>query len=120
MTTGGFRHGPQEMVLNGARLGLWVDAARMRREDLALAEDLQQRGAKVMLIGSAMQMKGDALVLDVPATPEGWQFLVDVMPGQLAAYHFSKLRGMDCDSFGICPYVITSEGGLQGGEARKR
>jgi glucosamine--fructose-6-phosphate aminotransferase (isomerizing) len=111
MTTGGFRHGPQEMVLNGARVALWVDGRILRDADVALAGDLARRGVKVILIGAGISADG-VLALDVPTTPEGWQFLVDIMPGQLAAYWFSKLRGMDCDSFSICPYVITSEGGL--------
>jgi len=34
MNTGSFRHGPQEMVTAGARLGIWIDAERMRGQDL--------------------------------------------------------------------------------------
>jgi len=51
MNTGSFRHGPQEMVAAGARFGIWIDAERMRGQDLAVARDLRKLGAAVMLIG---------------------------------------------------------------------
>jgi hypothetical protein len=49
-----------------------------------------------------------------PATPPGWQFLVDCLPIQLAAEELARRRGADCDEFRICPYIIESEGGLSG------
>ena len=47
LTTGGFRHGPQEMLRPEFRIGLWIDGERLRREDLALAADLRKYGARV-------------------------------------------------------------------------
>jgi glucosamine--fructose-6-phosphate aminotransferase (isomerizing) len=116
MTTGGFRHGPQEMIGGnaGAAIGLWVHERVLREEDLALAGDLKGRGVKVMLIGAEVPESAGDLVFSLPKLPtgcEGWQFLTDIIPAQLASYHMAMLRKADCDNFLYCPYIITSEGG---------
>jgi len=112
LSTGGFRHGSQEIVRPDLRVALWLDVARMRHEDLALAADLRHRGVKVALIGQ--NLPGDAadLVFEVPAAPDRWQFLTDVIPAQLAAEYLARLRGVDCDNLKYRPYIIDSEGGL--------
>jgi glucosamine--fructose-6-phosphate aminotransferase (isomerizing) len=115
MTTGGFRHGPQEMLAGGAAIGMWIDQRVLREQDLALAADLRQRGAKLMLIGTEIPDSAADLVFSFPKSPagcEGWQFLVDIIPAQLASYRMAMLRHADCDQFFICPYVVTTEGGL--------
>src|SRR5262249_18265274 len=114
LTTGGFRHGPQEMLRPETRIGLWIDAERLRSEDLALAADLRKHGARVMLIGQNLLADAADLVLSLPEVPAAWQFLTDIIPAQLAAEQLARLRGQDCDSFRICPYIIEAEGGLMG------
>jgi len=111
-STGGFRHGPQEILEKNVRIGQWIDAAHLREADLALAADMRGHGASTLLIGHGLSADAADLVLDVPALPDGWQFLVDILPGQLAAERQARLHGADCDAFRICPYVIESEGGL--------
>jgi glutamine---fructose-6-phosphate transaminase (isomerizing) len=111
-TTGGFRHGPQEILKQGLRIGLWIDRDILRAEDLALAKDMRRYGAKVMVIGQDLPPDAGDLVFSLPAIPSAWQFLIDAMPAQFASEHLSRLRGVDCDSFIVCPYVISSEGGL--------
>jgi glutamine---fructose-6-phosphate transaminase (isomerizing) len=112
MTTGGFRHGPQEVASPGLRVGLWIDGERRRREDLSLARDLRRLGASVMVIGREIPEDAGDLVLNLPAVPAAWQFVVDIVPAQLAAEHLSRVRGVDCDSFRLCSYVVESEGGI--------
>jgi glucosamine--fructose-6-phosphate aminotransferase (isomerizing) len=112
LTTGGFRHGPQEMLEPGVRIGLWIDGARLRDADLALAADLRRLGAPVMVIGQGLPADAGDLVFDLPAIPAPWQFLIDILPAQLAAEHLAGLRGADCDTFRICPYVVEDESGL--------
>lgn len=112
LTTGGFRHGPQEMLSPGTRIGLWIGGAHLRSEDLALAADLRRYGAKVMLIGQNLPPEAGDLVFNLPAIPAAWQFLIDIIPAQLAAEHLARARGVDCDTFRLCPYVVESEGGL--------
>src|SRR5207253_5951296 len=80
MGTGGFRHGPQEMVGAGVRFGIWIDGRNMRGQDLAVARDLTRLGASVMLIGQDLPDDAGELVFRLPGVPPEWQFLIDVIP----------------------------------------
>lgn len=117
MSTSGFRHGPQEIVQKGMRFCLWIDQAQMRDQDLSVAHDLRELGASVMLIGERLPRDSGDLVCELPASPPQWQFVVDVIPIQLAAERLSRLAGVDCDSFRICSYVVEDEHGLLGKKA---
>lgn len=112
MGTAGFRHGPQEIVGKGVRFGLWIDGAHMREQDLAVARDLRQLGASVMLIGQKLPEDAGDLVFQLPAILAGWQFLMDIIPAQLVAERLSRLSGVDCDTFRLSSYVVEDEGGL--------
>ncbi len=112
MGTGAFRHGPQEMVTEGSRFGIWIDAWRMRGQDLAVARDLKRLGASVMLIGQDVTEDAGDLVFRLPEVPAEWQFLIDVIPAQLAAERLAHLSGVDCDSFRLCSYIVEDEWGL--------
>lgn len=112
MGTGNFRHGPQEIVAEKVRFGMWIDGRRMRPEDLAVARDLRQLGALVMLIGQDLPEGCGDLVFQLPHIDGEWQFLLDIIPAQLAAEQLARLSGVDCDSFRLCSYVIEDECGL--------
>ena len=112
MGTGGFRHGPQEIVSDGVRFGMWIDGAQMREQDLALARDLRTLGASVMLIGQHVPEDAGDLVFQLPAISSEWQFLLDIIPAQLVAERLSRLSGVDCDTFRLCSFVVEDEGGL--------
>jgi glucosamine--fructose-6-phosphate aminotransferase (isomerizing) len=112
MTTGGFRHGPQEIIVNGSCFGLWLDSERMRDQDLAVAVDIRKLGGKVMLVGQNVPADAADLVLSLPEISGPWQFLIDIIPAQLAAERLSHMRGVDCDSFRICSYIVEDEYGL--------
>lgn len=117
MGTGSFRHGPQEIATTGSRFGLWIDPQRMRDEDIAVARDLKTLGASVMMIGHDLPEDAADLVLQIPAAPQGWQFLFDIVPAQLAAEHMARISGVDCDNFRVCSYVVADEHGLLGKKA---
>jgi glucosamine--fructose-6-phosphate aminotransferase (isomerizing) len=112
MNTGSFRHGPQEMVAAGARFGIWIDAERMRGQDLAVARDLRKLGAAVMLIGQNIPEDAAELVFQLPSAPPGWQFLIDIIPAQLAAEKLAQLSGVDSDTFRYCSFIVEDEYGL--------
>jgi glucosamine--fructose-6-phosphate aminotransferase (isomerizing) len=112
MSTGGFRHGPQEVVREGLRVALWIDGERMRVQDLALAADLRRFGVNLLLIGQHVPADTGDLVLEIPAVRPEWQFLTDIIPIQIAAERLAYLGNQDCDSFRICPYIVEDEGGL--------
>ena len=117
MSTSSFRHGPQEIVRQGMRFCLWIDQSRMRDQDLSVAHDLRELGASVMLIGEKLPRNAGDLVCQLPISPPHWQFVVDVLPIQLAAERLSRLSGADCDSLRICSYVVEDEHGLLGKKA---
>jgi glutamine---fructose-6-phosphate transaminase (isomerizing) len=112
MNTGSFRHGPQEMVAGGARFGIWIAAQRMRAQDLAVARDLRKLGAAVMLIGLNVPQDAGDLVFQLPGVPPGWQFLIDIIPAQLAAEKLARLSGVDSDTFRYCSFIVEDEYGL--------
>jgi glucosamine--fructose-6-phosphate aminotransferase (isomerizing) len=112
MNTGSFRHGPQEMVAAGARFGIWIDAERMRGQDLAVARDLRKLGVAVMLIGQDIPQGAGDLVFQLPGVPPAWQFLIDIIPAQLAAEKLARLSGVDSDTFRYCSFIVEDEYGL--------
>jgi glutamine---fructose-6-phosphate transaminase (isomerizing) len=112
MGTSGFRHGPQEIVEPGLRFGIWIDGERMRSQDCAVARDLKRLGSSVMLIGQRLSEDPADLMLELPAIPEAWQFLIDIIPAQLASEHLAELSGVDCDSFRYSSYIVEDEYGL--------
>ena len=114
LSIGGFRHGPQEMVHDGLRVAMWLDGEKLHAEDLALAADLRQNGCRVFLIGQGVKQTAADLVITLPPIPPGWQFLIDIIPAQIAAERLSRLRGVDCDTFRLCPYIVERAGGLVG------
>jgi glucosamine--fructose-6-phosphate aminotransferase (isomerizing) len=112
MGTGSFRHGPQEIVAKEMRFGMWIDGAHQREQDLAVARDLRQLGARVMLIGQHLSNDAGDLVLQLPEILPEWQFLIDIIPVQLVAERLSRLSGVDCDSFRLSSYIVEDEFGL--------
>ena len=70
-----------------------------------------------MVIGQSIPPDAGDLVLQLPPVPEEWQFMVDILPAQLAAENLARLSGVDCDSFRVCSYIVEDEYGLIGAEA---
>jgi glutamine---fructose-6-phosphate transaminase (isomerizing) len=93
------------------RFAIWIDD-RLREADLAVARDLRRLGASVMVIGSNLPSDSADLVVQLPPWPSGWQFLMDIIPAQLAAETLSRLSGADCDSFRFASYVVEGDKGL--------
>jgi len=114
MNTSGFRHGPQEIVVSGMRFCIWIDPSIMRVQDLAVADDLKKLGASVMLIGQKLAGNSEHLTLEIPEVHPNWQFVLDVLPIQLAAERLAGLSGVDCDTFRVCSYIVEDEHGLLG------
>lgn len=110
--TGGFRHGSQEIAGRDMQFAIWIDGRLMREDDLAVARDLKQLGALVMVIGHDLPDDAGDLVFQLPRIPPEWRFLIDIMPVQLMAGHMARLSGGDCDSFRICSYIVEDEYGL--------
>ena len=118
LTSGGFRHGPQEIVRQGMRVAIWIDPERMRSQDHELARDLKKLGTRVLLIGQRLEESDGDCVLNLPSVPAHWQFLIDIMPIQIAAERLAAVLGEDPDSFRLCSYIVEDEGGLSRGGDR--
>jgi glutamine---fructose-6-phosphate transaminase (isomerizing) len=114
MGMGSFRHGPQEIVAKDVRFAMWIDGAKMREQDLAVARDLRKLGARVMLIGQQLPEDAGDLVFQIPKIPSEWQFLTDIIPAQLVAERLARLSGADPDTFRLCSFVVEDEAGLLG------
>ncbi|HLZ91710.1 MAG TPA: SIS domain-containing protein [Candidatus Acidoferrum sp.] len=112
MGAASFRHGPQEIVGKDVRFGIWIDATKMRDQDLALARDLRKLGARVMLIGQRLPSDDADLVFNLPEIPTPWQFVIDIIPAQLAAERLARLSGSDPDTFKLCSFIVEDESGL--------
>jgi glucosamine--fructose-6-phosphate aminotransferase (isomerizing) len=112
MGTSSFRHGPQEIVGENVRFGMWIDGARTREHDLVMARDLRRLDARVMLIGQRLPGDAGDLVLELPEIASEWQFLIDIIPAQLVAERLARLSGADPDTFRLCSFVIEDEAGL--------
>jgi glucosamine--fructose-6-phosphate aminotransferase (isomerizing) len=112
MPTGGFRHGPQEMIREGLRIALWIDQEIRRAQDLVLAGDLRILGVKVLLIGQDLPPDAGDLVVQIPQIRPQWQFLLDIIPIQITAELLAHSGNQDCDTFRLCQYVVEDEGGL--------
>ena len=109
--TDAFRHGPQEAVTSGMRAGIWIDD-HTREADYAVARDLRSLGAAVMAVGSTLPADIGDLTIEFPQWPPGWQFLMNILPTQLAAERLAALSGVDCDVFRYASYVVEDSYGL--------
>jgi glutamine---fructose-6-phosphate transaminase (isomerizing) len=118
MSTGSFRHGPQEVTREGMRVILWIERERMRTQDLASAGDLRKLGVRVFSIGQNLPPKAGDLVLQIPSVPAEWQFVVDIIPVQIAAECLARVGNQDCDGFRLCQYIVQDEGGLISSETK--
>lgn len=112
MPTGGFRHGPQEVIRAGMRVVLWIDGEKLRPQDLAMTADLRKLGVKVLVIGQDIPADAGDLVLKLPKIRPEWQFLIDIIPLQITAELLAVKGNQDCDTFKLCSYIVEDEGGL--------
>lgn len=109
--TDAFRHGPQETLTSGIRVAIWIDD-HAREADYAIARDLRSLGAMVMAVGSALPVDTGDLTIEFPHWPPGWQFVMNILPAQLAAERLAALSGVDCDAFRYASYVVEDSYGL--------
>jgi glucosamine--fructose-6-phosphate aminotransferase (isomerizing) len=114
LTTGAFRHGPQEVIDPRFRALLWIPAdSPLREYDLALAESIQDTGARCLIIGTDLrQVSSSDLQVELPPIAPDWQPILDVIPAQIGAYEHALSWGKNPDAFTYCPYVVSTEGGL--------
>ncbi len=107
-TTGSFRHGPVEIISEKLNVMIFLEKNSLSFEhDLLLAKDLKSLGVSVLTVGFENENG-----FDLPEISEPFQFLAQQIPGQLAAFYLSKMRGVDADSFRYCNFIVETEGGI--------
>ena len=74
----------------------------------------------MVLIGQSLPPDAGDLVFQLPGMHAEWQFMIDILPAQLAAEYLARLSDVDCDSFRICSYIVEDEYGLIGAEGAPR
>jgi len=112
MTTGAFRHGPQEILNNRLNIGLWIDNQIAREYDFSLLKDLHAHDIKLLTIGYNLPPDISGLKIEMPEVLYSFQPLINIIPMQLAVEQLSRLKGEDCDSLRYCDFVVEHEGGL--------
>jgi glutamine---fructose-6-phosphate transaminase (isomerizing) len=84
LTTGSFRHGPQEIVNDTINVGIWIDSTT-RMNDIKLVNDLNKHGVNTLSIGTRLpeELRGHAI--EIPAMPEFFFSVVNIIPVQIAS-----------------------------------
>ena len=112
MTTGAFRHGPQEILINPINIGIWIDQEIARENDFKLINDMHAQGVRILTIGNKLPADLKGLKIEMPEIPYSFQPIINIIPMQLAVDRFANIKGEDCDSFRFCNFVVEHEGGL--------
>lgn len=106
MTTGSFRHGPQEVVSASLSVMVWIDTSNPNYDyDLMLINDLIKNGANVLVFGDTDDEVNSAEF-------KGIRPLINQIPPQLLALHLATIRNVNPDGFVFCNYIVQKEGGL--------
>ncbi|KIC92693.1 SIS domain-containing protein [Flavihumibacter solisilvae] len=112
LTTGAFRHGPQEIINNSLNIALWLDNRIVRDYDIQLVNDLAERDVNIVSIGHDLPATLKGFKIEVPHFPSMLAPVVNIIPMQLAAEKLARLRGQDPDGFLYCNFIVEAEGGL--------
>lgn len=111
LTTGTFRHGPQEVLRNPMNVVLWLEENANFDHDLHLIADLAKVGAHVVAIAPRpVREARESWVM--PAVPRDFQAVFNCVPVQLLAESLASQLGVDGDSFIYCKYIVEKDGGL--------
>jgi glucosamine--fructose-6-phosphate aminotransferase (isomerizing) len=112
LTTGAFRHGPQEIINNPLNMAVWIEDSVAREHDLALINDLIKRGVNVLSIGHDLPEELKGHKIGMPAMPGLFSPVTNIIPLQLAAEKLARMKGIDPDVFFYCNFIVEAEGGL--------
>lgn len=111
MSTGSFRHGPQEVLRVPLTVVLWASAGQ-EANDSILVRDLARLGADVTVIGMLPGAEA-ARVIGLPAAPSGFEPVFNCIPVQLLAEATAVRLGVDPDTLVFSSYIVEREGGLR-------
>ncbi len=112
LTTGTFRHGPQEVLRAPMNIFLWLSPNAHFDHDVQLVRDLVRVSARVMVFTPRKVDLTGADVWLVPPAPPGFSAAFNIIPIQLWSERLAGLAGVDCDRFLYSNYIVEKDGGL--------
>ncbi|RPD42595.1 SIS domain-containing protein [Chitinophaga barathri] len=112
LTTGAFRHGPQEIIDNPLNMAVWLENNIARDHDVKLINDLVGKKVNVLSIGQELPGRLKGHTVYVPSCPWLFSPVINIIPLQLAAEKLARMKGIDPDVFLYCNFIVESEGGL--------
>jgi glucosamine--fructose-6-phosphate aminotransferase (isomerizing) len=112
LTTGAFRHGPQEIVNDSINIAIWLENKSARDYDVKLVNDLRGKGVNTVAIGYNLPRELKGYKIEIPAIPYFFSAVVNIIPMQMAAEKLARMKEVDPDSFLFCNFVVELEGGL--------
>ncbi|MBX3241000.1 MAG: SIS domain-containing protein [Chitinophagaceae bacterium] len=112
LTTGTFRHGPQEIIKNPLSIAVWISNDAVKKHDIALVKDLVSKGVRILMVGNDLPEDTGAEKIYLPAIPGLFGPVINIIPIQLAVEKLAHLKQVDPDNFYFCSFVVEKEGGL--------
>jgi len=112
LTTGAFRHGPQEIINNDINVAIWISNETARHYDCKLVNDLVEKQVNVLSIGSNLPTELKGHKIELPVLPGLLSPVISIIPMQLASEKLAGIKGVDPDVFLYCNFVVEAEGGL--------
>lgn len=112
LTTGAFRHGPQEIINDGIHIAIWIGNETARNYDCKLVNDLVEKQVNVIAVGSNLPLELKGHKIEMPPLPHLLSPVIGTIPMQLASEKLAGIKGVDPDNFLYCNFVVEAEGGL--------
>lgn len=112
LTTGAFRHGPQEIINNGINVAIWIGNEIARNYDCTLVNDLVEKQVNVLSIGNNLPKELKGHKIEMPYLPCLLSPVIGIIPMQLASEKLAGVKGVNPDVFLYCNFVVEAEGGL--------
>jgi glucosamine--fructose-6-phosphate aminotransferase (isomerizing) len=109
MSAATFRHGMWEMIRPEHRAVIFAPDGPAIKHLSALAKDLLRLHVPAIVVTSSRERFEGSAVLQVPAVPERWSSLVDMVPLQLTSYLLARRRGVEPGRLVISSYVTRVE-----------
>jgi glucosamine--fructose-6-phosphate aminotransferase (isomerizing) len=113
MTTGEFRHGPQEIFhAAGVPVALFLHASAQRDTDIAILHQMNDLKAEVLVVGQDLPAGLPGIGFVLPNIDADFQCAIEGIPVQLLAERLARRKGVDCDAFRYGSFIVESEEGL--------
>ncbi|MBA4168239.1 MAG: SIS domain-containing protein [Chitinophagaceae bacterium] len=112
LTTGSFRHGPQEIVNDSINIAIWMEDTVAQDFDRQLVNDLKDNGVGMLSIGFDLPESLRGIKISMPPVPKVFNPVINIIPMQIASEKLALMKNEDPDNFKFCDFVVEKEGGL--------